>query len=420
MPWNPFKSKKDKADKGQPVRSGFHPIDLDALSKEKSPQRKVDVGGDVNRPESDLEVTSPARSDSSMDDAPLKEYPEYGRDGLLSAAFTGDITVLKLMLALGADAKLHKYDSLGNTPLHLAAFSGHKSAVKVLLDTPSAWHDLSDNTSSSAAGKVVEADVHAKNGEDDTPLYMAVLCNNIDIVKLLAEACGKNVNLSNVEGFTPLHYAAGEGNLSVTRFLVEECTADVDAKDKLGLTPAFCAVLQGRVEVAEYLLRRNPASVKIVNSSNDTMLHCAVKGLDTDPEIMSTLILLLISLGAPVDSAGGPPQSASVRELLISTNSIDRFALPPAPAEVPDGSRSSISGGGGRQEGAGEKGVLRARGNAESLDDVCVRELRCEAGKANYFKAYLCAASDIFEKPDKFGGIPKRPEMPLEFLQGRT
>jgi len=28
-----------------------------------------------------------------MDDAPLKEYPEYGRDGLLSAAFTGDITV---------------------------------------------------------------------------------------------------------------------------------------------------------------------------------------------------------------------------------------------------------------------------------------------------------------------------------------
>jgi len=62
-------------------------------SKEKPPQRKVDVGGDVNRPEPDLEVTSPAQSDSSVDDAPLKEYPEYGRDGLLSAAFTGDITV---------------------------------------------------------------------------------------------------------------------------------------------------------------------------------------------------------------------------------------------------------------------------------------------------------------------------------------
>jgi len=50
------------------------------------------------------------------------------------------------------------------------------------------------------------------------------------------------------------------------------------------------------------------------------------------------------------------------------------------PAEVPVGSHSSISGGGGREEGTGEKGVFRARGNAESLDDVCVRELRCEAG----------------------------------------
>jgi ankyrin repeat protein len=68
---------------------------------------------------------------------------EYGRDGLLSAAFTGNATVAKLMLALGPEAKLHKYDALGNTPLHLAAFSGHASVVQVLLDTPSMWHDIS-------------------------------------------------------------------------------------------------------------------------------------------------------------------------------------------------------------------------------------------------------------------------------------
>ena len=38
---------------------------------------------------------------------------EFGRDGLLSAAFTGNVTVAKLMLALGPEAKLHKYDALG-------------------------------------------------------------------------------------------------------------------------------------------------------------------------------------------------------------------------------------------------------------------------------------------------------------------
>ena len=73
---------------------------------------------------------------------------EYGRDGLLSAAFTGNATVAKLMLALGPEAKLHKYDALGNTPLHLAAFSGHASVVEVLFGTPSVWHDLSADLSS--------------------------------------------------------------------------------------------------------------------------------------------------------------------------------------------------------------------------------------------------------------------------------
>lgn len=220
-------------------------------------------------------MVSPAKSDdaaslSSLDDAPLPAFPQYGRDGLLSAAFTGTTEVLKLMLALGPEAKLHKCDSLGNTPLHLAAFSGHHDAVVELLQTASVWHNMSDR-----ATQAVQGDVMVRNGEDDTPLYMAVLCNNLDIVRLLAvckhslfcsrahmfmhaygrqgthiqDACDRQVNLRNVEGFSPLHYAAGEGNLEITRFLVEECNGDCAAKDKLGLTPAFCAVLQGRLEV---------------------------------------------------------------------------------------------------------------------------------------------------------------------------
>ena len=131
-------------------------------------------------------MVSPAKSDdaaslSSLDDAPLPAFPQYGRDGLLSAAFTGTTEVLKLMLALGPEAKLHKCDSLGNTPLHLAAFSGHHDAVVELLQTASVWHNMSDR-----ATQAVQVDVMVRNGEDDTPLYMAVLCNNLDIVRLLA------------------------------------------------------------------------------------------------------------------------------------------------------------------------------------------------------------------------------------------
>ena len=100
MPWNPFKSKKSKATKNEPIRPGFHPIDLDALEPEAR-------GGDeVGSTPSAAQVTSPARSDGSIDDPPLKDYPDYGRDGLLSTAFTGDTKVLKLMLALGPEVRV--------------------------------------------------------------------------------------------------------------------------------------------------------------------------------------------------------------------------------------------------------------------------------------------------------------------------
>jgi len=284
--------------------------------------------------------------------------------------------------------------------------------VKALLDTPSRWHDLSDGTSS-AAGSVVPVDVNARNGEDDTPLYMAVLCNNLDIVSMLAEACDRQVNLSNVEGFTPLHYAAGEGNLQVTKYLVEECGADTEASDKLGLTPAFCAVLQGRLDVAEYLLRRNPASVGALNSSQDTMLHCALKGLESDPETMSALVELLISLGAPVDTPGGPPEGATARELLGKTAFADKFELPPPPA-----SDSRDAGGDEGDKGrCGGEGLDRVEGGDEWGERV-VAQLRVEAGRAAFFKAYLCAVSDVLESPEA-GGMPPPPVMPVEFLEGK-
>ena len=115
MPWNPLKSKKGKADKaGQPIKTGFHPIDLDALGKEDqggSGDRKAGSGGgesgtadaaraDPNAPPQAI-AESPRSSASAEEEPLLAAYPEYGRDGLLSAAFTGNATVAKLMLELG-------------------------------------------------------------------------------------------------------------------------------------------------------------------------------------------------------------------------------------------------------------------------------------------------------------------------------
>ena len=44
------------------------------------------------------------------------------------------------------------------------------------------------------------ADAAARNVENDTPLFLAVLSNKLEIVKLIAEAVSNRVNISNVEG----------------------------------------------------------------------------------------------------------------------------------------------------------------------------------------------------------------------------
>jgi hypothetical protein len=46
------------------------------------------------------------------------------------------------------------------------------------------------------------ADAAARNVENDTPLFLAVLSNKLEIVKLIAEAVNNHVNISNVEGQT--------------------------------------------------------------------------------------------------------------------------------------------------------------------------------------------------------------------------
>ena len=45
--------------------------------------------------------------------------------------------------------------------------------------------------------------------------------------------------------------------------------------------------------------------------------------------------------------------------------------------------------------------------------------LRAEAGQAAFFKAYLCAVSDVLESPATHGGMPALPAVPAEFMDGK-
>lgn len=98
-----------------------------------------------------------------------------------------------------------------------------------------------------------------------TPLQIAVYDQDIPKIRALYEEYyksaessppGYDINEPNSYGWTPLHMAVRTGNLDVVRLLVEEYGADVNALSKYGGTPLFWSkrVLSPIHKVTKYLL----------------------------------------------------------------------------------------------------------------------------------------------------------------------
>jgi uncharacterized protein len=104
-----------------------------------------------------------------------------GENAMMMAALTGDIDIVKQLIA--KDAEVNKK---GWAPLHYAAANGNDDIVKLLLD-----HDAYIDTAS-------------PNGT--TPLMMAARGGHVSTVKLLLDS-GADLNVKNQLGLTALDFA---------------------------------------------------------------------------------------------------------------------------------------------------------------------------------------------------------------------
>jgi Ankyrin repeats (3 copies) len=101
-----------------------------------------------------------------------------------------------------------KKDHNGMTALQWAAWGGH-NVVWLLVDRG--------------------ADIHTKDGDDDTALHMAALGGHEAVVRLLVDR-GADIHAKNHNSETALHCAASQGHEVVMRLLVD-CGADIHAKN---------------------------------------------------------------------------------------------------------------------------------------------------------------------------------------------
>jgi ankyrin repeat protein len=114
--------------------------------------------------------------------------------------------------------------------------------------------------------------VEVRNAQDESPLMLAALRGQLELVKKLVE---RDADV-NKTGWTPLHYAATGGHVPVIEFLLEH-SAYIDAESPNGTTPLMMAAMYGSPEALKHLIQAG-ADLQIKNGANMTALDFALKG----------------------------------------------------------------------------------------------------------------------------------------------
>ena len=172
----------------------------------------------------------------------------------------GKAELVKQLLADGVNVNAVHYDKL--TPLSLAIAYNRLEILPILLEAPGV--DVNKSCPLFYAireGKEVVvtqllaagADVNAEY-QNNTPLISAILYGRVTIVERLLATPGIDVNKTTLEtADTPLHKAAWKGSRQIIPLLLAVPGIDVNAKNAAGDTPLKLAEKFGYPRCAEMI-----------------------------------------------------------------------------------------------------------------------------------------------------------------------
>lgn len=254
--------------------------------------------------------------------------PHQGRSPIHIAATLGDTAMLETLHDLGADlysadrngdsaasiainnndiAVLEKLHELGVdlNKKGTAGFPHFSMFARILSTSPLELAIRTGNTAMIRALKILDVDLDALDGSEDTPMCLAIYRNQLPVLKILHELgadytkrsknglspmdlsvqngylagikflnqSGIDINKADQNGVTPLHIAAEHGRADSIRTL-KTLKADFNCANNSGQTPLFIAAQKGHAKALKWLLKYK-ADVNIADNQGHTPLYTA-------------------------------------------------------------------------------------------------------------------------------------------------
>ena len=89
-----------------------------------------------------------------------------------------------------------------------------------------------------------------------TPLHMATMSGQLDMVKFLIKKQHCDPNVVDLNGHAPLHAVAALGHLDIVNYLIDERNCNPMSQDPSSRTPIHYACEAGNFEMIKYLVEK--------------------------------------------------------------------------------------------------------------------------------------------------------------------
>ena len=194
---------------------------------------------------------------AGIDSVTTVEKEAFTPQQFISAAQSGNLPMVKLLLQSGIDANV--CDTNGSTALMEASWAGMTNVVSFLLENG--------------------ANVNAKNNYGDTAFSSAIYNENTNIAMLLLGR-GADVNNQDTNGDTALIIAAKQSHEIAIDFLLRN-SPDVNATNCYGETALDCAAWAGLTNAVQALLSHG-ANINADDKTEESPLNNAALALHKD------------------------------------------------------------------------------------------------------------------------------------------